>query len=152
MPTPSLTLLNLLLTLLALYVPLHLYLNHRKLSQFPGPPFATTSRLWMFYHSLSARLPAVQIAALAKYGSPARIGPDLLISDDPDLVRHQNAAGSKWTRSGWYEGVKLDPRQESVFSTRDERLHAELKAKENGAVCLAIPFYQPHTSPQMRPL
>jgi hypothetical protein len=47
-----------------------------------------------------------------------------------------NAPGSKWTRSGWYDGVRLDARYDSVFSARDEKLHAELRAKEIGAVCI----------------
>lgn len=68
-------------------------------------------------------------------GSPCRIGPNLLLTDDADLVRHMNAPGSKWTRSGWYDGVRLDPRYDSVFSARDEKLHADLRAKEIGAVC-----------------
>ena len=63
-----------------------------------------------------------------------RIGPDLLVTDDADIVRHMNAPGSKWTRSQWYEGVKLDPRFDSVFSTRDENMHADLRAKEAGGV------------------
>jgi hypothetical protein len=46
-----------------------------------------------------------------------------------------NAPGSKWSRSGWYDGVRLDARYDSVFSARDERLHADLRAKEIGAVC-----------------
>lgn len=67
-------------------------------------------------------------------GSPCSIGPNLLVTDDADLVRHMNAPGSKWSRSGWYDGVRLDARYDSVFSARDERLHADLRAKEIGAV------------------
>jgi hypothetical protein len=46
-----------------------------------------------------------------------------------------NAPGSKWTRSEWYSGMRMDPRLDSVFSTRDEKVHTELKAKEAGGVC-----------------
>lgn len=67
-------------------------------------------------------------------GSPARIGHDLLVTDDAELIRHMNAPGSRWTRSGWYDAMRMDPRQDSVFSTRNEKLHAELKAKEAGGV------------------
>lgn len=42
-----------------------------------------------------------------------------------------NAPGSRWGRSGWYDAMKMDPRKDNVFSTRDEKLHAELKAKES---------------------
>ena len=61
----------------------------------------------------------------------------MLITDDVDIVRHMSAHGSGWTRGTWYDGVKLDPRQDSVFSTRDEQLHTDLKAKETGAVSVA---------------
>lgn len=47
-----------------------------------------------------------------------------------------SAPGSKWTRSGWYDGVRFDPRHDSVFSARNEKLHADLRAKEIGAVCI----------------
>ena len=67
-------------------------------------------------------------------GSVARIGPNLLTTGDADIIRHISAPGSAWRRSGWYEGMKLDPRVDNVFSTRDEKLHAELKAKESGGV------------------
>lgn len=132
--TLSMQVLQAALVLLLLYIPLSAYFNHRKLRQFPGPALAGYSRLWIFYQSLRARFAKAEIEALRTYGSPCRVGPDLLVTDDPDVVRHLSAAGSKWTRSGWYEGVRLDPRHESVFSTRDEGLHAELKAKESGAV------------------
>jgi len=67
-------------------------------------------------------------------GSPVRIGPNLLVHNDPDIVRHLNAPGSRWRRSEWYEAMKLDPRTDTVFSTRDEKVHADLKAKEAGGV------------------
>ncbi|KAK3110938.1 hypothetical protein LTR53_014273 [Teratosphaeriaceae sp. CCFEE 6253] len=87
-------------------------LNHRKLKSFRGPPLASFSEL--------------------RRGSPVRIGPNLLIHNDPDVLRHLLAPGSGWRRSEWYEGMKLDPRVDTVFSTRDERLHTEMKAKEAG--------------------
>ncbi|CAK3936056.1 Pisatin demethylase [Lecanosticta acicola] len=130
---PRLTLPAVALSLFAVflsYVVIGSIVNYRKLSQFKGPPLAALSRLWIFREECAGRLPKSQEEALRKYGSPARIGPNLLVTDDPDLIRHMNAPGSKWTRSTWYDAMKLDPRQHSVFSTRDEKLHAELKAKE----------------------
>ena len=69
-------------------------------------------------------------------GSPARLGPDLLVTNDIDLIRHINAPGSRWTRSGWYDAMKMDTRSDNVFSTRDEKHHADLKAREYGGVSL----------------
>lgn len=58
-----------------------------------------------------------------------------------------NAPGSRWTRSGWYDGVRFDARYDSVLSARDEKLHAELRAKEMGGVCdqMAIPHHDCNT-------
>ncbi|OAL33863.1 hypothetical protein AYO20_06874 [Fonsecaea nubica] len=50
-------------------------------------------------------------------GSPARIGPSLLVTDDPELLRHMSA-----------------PRANHIFSERDERRHAEMRSKTIGAV------------------
>lgn len=54
-----------------------------------------------------------------------------------ELVRHMNAPNSQWRRSGWYDAMRMDPRLDSVFSTRDEKVHTELKAKEAGGVGIA---------------
>lgn len=150
--------LPLALALLFLHLCLRTIVKWRSLRQFPGPLLAKSSRLWLFWQSLRARVNVAQCEALQQYGmqlrntpntrlafpfsdidaslvgSPCRIGPNLLLTDDADLVRHMNAPGSKWTRSGWYDGVRLDPRYDSVFSARDEKLHADLRAKEIGAV------------------
>lgn len=67
-------------------------------------------------------------------GSPARIGPNLLVTDDADVLRHMAATESGWSRSEWYIAMKSDPRCDSVFSTRDEKMHAELKVKEAAGV------------------
>ncbi|KAF2163606.1 hypothetical protein M409DRAFT_68501 [Zasmidium cellare ATCC 36951] len=116
--------------LLLSYIVVSSTINYRRLRQFKGPPLAAFSRFWLFWEECSARLPKSQRAAIQRYGSPARIAPNLLVTDDPDLVRHMNAPGSRWTRSGWYDAMKMDPRKDNVFSTRNEKLHAELKAKE----------------------
>ncbi|KAH9818961.1 Cytochrome-P450, partial [Teratosphaeria destructans] len=119
--------------LLLSYIAIGTIVNHRRLRQFKGPPLAGLSRAWMFWKATKSTLYQAEIDGIKRYGSPCRIGPDLLITDDPDVVRHLNAPGSKWSRSSWYDGVRMDPRQDTVFSTRDEKLHADLKGKEVGA-------------------
>ena len=68
-----------------------------------------------------------------------RLGPNLLITDDSELVRHMNAPNSQWRRGEWYIGMRMDWRLDTVFSTRDEQLHADLKAKESGGVRILKP-------------
>jgi hypothetical protein len=72
-------------------------------------------------------------------GSPARIGPSLLVTDDADLLRHMSAPRARWTRGNWYDGMKLDPRVNNILSERNERRHAELRAKMIAGVSLNPP-------------
>jgi hypothetical protein len=123
----------LVLTVLASIV-LKAALNYGKLSRFPGPPLAAYTRLWLFRQWLSSRVHFAQEEALKTYGTPCRIAPDLLITDDADVVRHVSSPRSGWTRSRWYDTNAFDARQHTVFTTRNEKIHAELRAKEIGAV------------------
>ncbi|OCT45915.1 putative P450 monooxygenase [Cladophialophora carrionii] len=109
------------------------YYSYQKLSHFKGPPVAAVSSFWLAWQAVNARMPVAQKEALRRYGSPARIGPSLLVTDDPELLRHMSAPRSKWTRAAWYDGMKLDPRVNNIFSERDERRHAEMRSKMIGA-------------------
>ncbi|KIW94721.1 uncharacterized protein Z519_04698 [Cladophialophora bantiana CBS 173.52] len=109
------------------------YRSYQRLSHFKGPPLAAFTSLWLASQAINARMPTAQKEALGKYGSPARIGPSLLVTDDPELLRHMSAPRSRWTRSSWYDGMKLDPRVNNIFSERDERRHAEMRSKMIGA-------------------
>ncbi|OAP64768.1 hypothetical protein AYL99_00740 [Fonsecaea erecta] len=66
---------------------------------------------------------------LKKYGSPARIGPNMIMTDDPEFVRVMTAPRSPFRRGHWYKGMKIDPRINNLLSEQDERRHAELRAK-----------------------
>lgn len=122
-----------LLVALISYICIGSAVNYRKLTAFKGPPLAAFSRLWLWRQSLGQRSHLAQKEALEKYGSPVRIGPNLLVTDDPDLFRHMNAPRSRWTRGTWYDGMKMDPRMNNILSERDERKHADMRAKMIGA-------------------
>ena len=61
-------------------------------------------------------------------GSIARIGPNLLLTDDSEFLRRISAARSPYTRGTWYDAVKLSEKNHT-FPERDERRHNELRAK-----------------------
>lgn len=84
-------------------------------------------------------------------GSPARIGPSLLVADDAELLRHMSATRARWTRGIWYDGMKMDPRVNNILSVRDERRHAELRAKMIAGVSLS-PQALPRTPATFVPL
>ncbi|KAH0538931.1 hypothetical protein FGG08_004522 [Glutinoglossum americanum] len=62
-------------------------------------------------------------------GSVARIGPNDLMTNDPDILRRMSSARSKYGRSHWYEVAKLNPYLHSVGSEPDEKRHQELRTK-----------------------
>jgi hypothetical protein len=53
-------------------------------------------------------------------GSLARIGPNMLLTDDPVLLRRISASRSPYTKGAWYDGVRLDPDLNNTISEKDE--------------------------------
>lgn len=62
-------------------------------------------------------------------GSLARIGPNMLVTDDPVLMRRMNTVRSHYRRSNWYVGLRFDPNRDNVLSQEDEDKHFELRSK-----------------------
>lgn len=62
------------------------------------------------------------------YGTTSRIGPNDLITSDPALIKRISAARSRYTRSHWYKLTRLDPYDDAMLSTLNEKKHDELKA------------------------
>ncbi|KAH8731990.1 cytochrome P450 [Phaeosphaeriaceae sp. PMI808] len=106
-----------------------LVLRWRRLSHVPGPFWAALSKGWMVRESLKGRQPISFKEVNAKYGSLARVGPNELITDDPDVMRKMMAARSEYTRGYWYDAMKFDPTRDNLFSMRDEVAHAKLRSK-----------------------
>lgn len=103
--------------------------SYRRLSHIPGPPSAGFSRLWMLRAATSGHPHLCTADVSKKYGPLARIGPNSLITDDPDLIRRMNAPRSPYRRGDWYNAMRLAPRKDNVLSSRDENVHDELRRK-----------------------
>ncbi|KAK3312760.1 pisatin demethylase [Apodospora peruviana] len=104
-------------------------IQYRKLSHIPGPTLASLSLLWLLRTSSSTKAHLEFFDVTKKYGSIARIGPNVLLTDDPDLLRRMWAVRSDYKRSRWYKSLRLNPKRDSVVSTIDEELHNTLRAK-----------------------
>ena len=65
--SPFAALLALLFALL--YFAVGAVVNHRKLRQFRGPPFAGYSLFWAFWQSVHARLGKAEFEAIQRYGA-----------------------------------------------------------------------------------
>ena len=62
-------------------------------------------------------------------GSLARIGPNHLLTSDPDFMRSILAARSPYLRGPWFDALRIDPQNPNVVSERDEEKHVKLRAK-----------------------
>ncbi|KAK3326091.1 cytochrome P450 [Apodospora peruviana] len=100
-----------------------------RLSHIPGPFWAAFSKYWMVRESLNGRQPITIKKATDQYGSLVRIGPNELVTDDPEVLRKMMAVRSPYTRGPWYDAMRLDPTRDNLFSQRDEVAHTKLRAK-----------------------
>lgn len=72
-------------------------------------------------------------------GSPARIGPNMILTDDPVILRTMLAPRSPFTKGHWFKGMKFDPRADNLLSMADEKNHADLRTKLMPGVCSTSP-------------
>jgi cytochrome P450 len=100
-----------------------------RLSHIPGPFWAGFSKYWMISGSLKGEQPYLIQKANEKYGSLVRIGPNVLATDDPELLRRIMAVKSPYTRGPWYNALRFEPGKDNLFSMRDEEAHNELRKK-----------------------
>ncbi|KAH7346262.1 cytochrome P450 [Rhexocercosporidium sp. MPI-PUGE-AT-0058] len=102
--------------------------SYRRLRAFNGPRWASLSQTWLAYKTISGDLYLTMLDMSTKYGSLVRIGPNMLLTDDPILLRRISAARSTYTRGAWYDGTKLDNTHNTI-SEKDEQKHTETRAK-----------------------
>lgn len=65
-----------------------------------------------------------------KAGSIARVGPNDLITNSPDLLCHMSAVRSPYTRTPWYNrATRVEPDKDHLFSLTDEDTHTKRRQK-----------------------
>jgi hypothetical protein len=70
------------------------------------------------------------------YGSLIRVGPNEVITNNPEVLRKVMSVRSAFTRGHFYNAMKFDPTRDNLFSMRDERAHTKLRAKMAAGVSL----------------
>ncbi|KAK1471626.1 cytochrome P450 [Colletotrichum abscissum] len=116
--------------------------QYARLKHIRGPPSAVFTKWWLVRALHSGRVHLEFYEAYHKYGkfgthavsqgqqtsniagSLVRVGPRDLITSDPDLMKHMLGVRTKYSRSDWYDAMRLDPGRDNVLSMRDEALHA----------------------------
>ncbi|KAI1104934.1 cytochrome P450 [Jackrogersella minutella] len=100
-----------------------------RLRHIPGPFLASFSYLWLGYCALSGKqLEAVEHAS-KKYGSLIRVGPNELLTDDPEIIKSMSGVKSKYLKSEWYAGSRFNPYHQTMFETLNPTFHDKTKAQ-----------------------
>jgi hypothetical protein len=84
------------------------------LQKFRGPWWAAYSRLWLCRTLGSGNSAQIFVDINKRYGPIARIGPNHLITSDPEVTRHILAVNSKWSRGPWFDSIRIDPRVSNI--------------------------------------
>lgn len=105
----------------------------RRLRHFNGPFSSSFSYLWLIRAEGSGAMGERFSEAETRYGrgpgSTIRVGPNELLTSDPDVIRRTGAARSRYTRSGWYRLISVDPYNPAMINTMDTAAHDRLKAQ-----------------------
>lgn len=97
------------------------------LQQFKGPLWSRFTRLWLCKVLASGKSCEVFVEVNKKYGSVARIGPNNLVTDDPNFVKRILAARSHYTRGPWYDSLRIDPHVTNIVSERHPGKHNHIR-------------------------
>ncbi|KDN67099.1 putative cytochrome P450 [Colletotrichum sublineola] len=103
--------------------------QYLRLRHIKGPPGAGFCKWWLVRAVGGGRLHLDFYEACEKYGSIVRIGPNDLITSDPELMKRMLNVRTTYRRSNWYDGMRLKPGQDNVLSARDDELHHRLRSK-----------------------
>jgi hypothetical protein len=64
---------------------------------------------WQFLYSILSSVLRSSTDYTSPAGSIARIGPNMLVTSDPEIVHHMSGARSRYTKGEWYLGMRLQP-------------------------------------------
>ncbi|WZH43100.1 cytochrome P450 [Fusarium acuminatum] len=126
---PSIAIAGLLVVFLTLWSALSTWRQYNRLSNFKGPRLAAFSKWWLIKRVGGGRAYLDFWEVTKKYGSIARVGPNDLVTDDPELMRHILNVRTEYRRSDWYDGMRFNPGSNNILSWRDEDEHFKLRSK-----------------------
>ncbi|KAF5541139.1 cytochrome P450 monooxygenase [Fusarium napiforme] len=126
---PSIAIGGLVAVFLTLWSVLSTWRQDNRLREFKGPRLAALSRWWLIKKVGGGRAYLDFWEVTKRYGSIARLGPNDLLTDDPELMRHILNVRNEYRRSDWYDGMRFDPGNNNILSWRDEDEHFKLRSK-----------------------
>lgn len=132
-PLVSPLLVKALVALVGYYLAATLYQWHR-LRKVPGPFLAGFTNLWALSSVWTGDQTGIYSALAKKYrgGGLVRVGPNDLITDDPDILKRMSRARSPYGKDNFYRFTVRHPDHDNMFSTMDVAAHDRIKAKMAG--------------------
>jgi hypothetical protein len=109
---------------LSIFYQIIYYRFFHPLRHFPGPFWASVTRLWIAYHNIKADECELELELHRKYGPVLRITPTLLLVSDatklPDVYNRQANKSSHYITGSFGE-------TESLFNMREHKVHAHFR-------------------------
>ena len=62
-------------------------------------------------------------------GSLFRVGPNELVSNDPEVWRKILGVRIQYRRSDWFECIRFDPDRHNIVTERNNKAHSKLRSK-----------------------
>ncbi|KAF2809016.1 pisatin demethylase [Mytilinidion resinicola] len=106
-----------------------LYGQYHRLRQFKGPATTGFSAWWMILAVKGKKAHLAYSGVNEKYGALARIGPNDLLTSSPELLWRMSSVRSTYTKGDWYNGSRIQPGRDNVFSGIDEDRHTSRRAQ-----------------------
>ncbi|KAF6835612.1 benzoate 4-monooxygenase cytochrome p450 [Colletotrichum musicola] len=103
--------------------------QYLRLRHVKGPPSTGFSKWWLIRTVYGGRAHLDFYEAYEKYGPLVRVGPNDLMTSDPDLMKRMLGVRTNYKRSNWYDAMRLDPGRDNVLSMRDNELHGRLRSQ-----------------------
>lgn len=104
-----------------------------RLRNVPGPFLASISYLWIVRQSASGQEVWAYQDLAKKYGNLIRISPNMLLTDDPELLRRMSGARSTYGKDGFYAAALKNPGYDHMFGMLSLPAHDQVKSKLAGA-------------------
>lgn len=134
-PLVSPLLVKALVALVGYYLATTLYQWHR-LRKVPGPFLAGFSYLWVLSSVWTGDQTGIYRDLAKKYdaggGGLVRVGPNDIITDDPEILKRMSRARSPYGKDTYYRFTIRHPEHDNMFSTVDVAAHDRIKAKMAG--------------------
>ncbi|KAI9801376.1 MAG: hypothetical protein M1825_003355 [Sarcosagium campestre] len=128
----TLSILSLAVGALVTAVFIHRFLVWFRLREFSGPISGQFSKFFLIRAAVSGNVHLQLNWACEKYGNLARVGPQNLITNDPELWRHVNGVRNDYVKSDMYGALSFDARGKNILSETFEPRHKVLRQKMIG--------------------